>query len=193
MSILSVDQNILTAVNFCFVGRSSILDAIVRFFAVYLIYLLPIILVVMWFKLKNRRFEIFASFIGAIFAWFVITKSIVPHIWFRARPDLSAIGIKELVFHRPDYSFPSDHATALFALAFGFYIFKFKRAGNWFLLYAIVITFFRVAIGVHFPLDIVAGALSGLIGVALVKLLENPVRKYLFSPIMKLLKLLRIP
>lgn len=194
MDILAIDQNVLVAVNSFFVGKSDFLDKIVEFFAVYLVYALPIILLFIWFKYKNRRPEIFLSFLGMAVAWFVITKFIVPnYIWFRPRPDLVAFGVKELLFHRPDYSFPSDHATALFGLTFGFYLFGWRKAGNYFLLYALVITFFRVTIGVHFPLDIVAGALSGLAGVSLVKLCEKPVRRYLYSPMMKALKFFQIP
>lgn len=193
MNILQIDQNILVAVNSFFVGKSKLLDEIVAFFAVYLVYLLPIILVWMWFRYKKNRLQIFLAFLGTIIAWLLITKLIVPSIWFRARPDLAAIGIKELLFHRPDYSFPSDHATALFGLTFGFYLFGWKKAGYWFLAYAIIISFFRIVIGVHFPLDIIAGAFSGFIGVYLVKIFAKPAEKYLYNPIIKMMKKLRIP
>lgn len=191
---MSIDQNVLVAFNAFFVGRAGWLDFVVKTLAIYLVYLLPVILLFIWFRYKNRRFEIFASLVGMLVAWFVITKWLVPHyIWFRPRPDLAAFGVKELLFHRPDYSFPSDHATALFALTFGFYMFKWKRAANWFLLYAVVIAFFRVVIGVHFPLDIIGGMFSALCGAGIAKLAEPLIKKYLFNPIMKVYKFLRIP
>jgi len=194
MGILQIDQSILQAVNYFLVGKSVFVDMVIEFIAVYLVYLLPIILLVLWFKFKHRRVEIFLSFVAMAIAWFLITKTIVPNfIWFRPRPDLAAFGAKELLFHRPDYSFPSDHATALFALTFGFYAFGWKRAGNWFLVYALIISFFRVTIGVHFPLDILAGAVSALIGLGITKLLEQPIRKYVYPTVIKLLKFLRIP
>lgn len=194
MDILQIDQSILQAVNSFLVGKSVFLDLLIEFSAVYLVYLLPIILLILWFKYKHRRLEIFLSFIAMALAWFVITKTIVPElIWFRPRPDLAAFGAKELLFHRPDYSFPSDHATALFALTFGFYTFGWKRVGNWFLVYALTISFFRVTVGVHFPLDILGGILSALIGVGVVKLLESPMKQYAYPLVMKILKTLRIP
>lgn len=194
MGILQIDQRILMAANSLLVGKSAFLDILTEFIAVYLVYLLPIILLVFWFKFKHRRLEIFLAFIAMAIAWFLVTKTIVPNlIWFRPRPDLAAFGAKELLFHRPDYSFPSDHATALFALTFGFYVFGWKRAGNWFLAYALLVSFFRVAIGVHFPLDIIGGAASALVGVGIIKLLEQPIKKYIYPAVLRLLKTLRIP
>lgn len=193
MDILQIDQNVLVAVNSFFVGKDAFLDKTIEFLAVYLVYLLPVILIWMWFKYKKNRLQIFLSFVGTLIAWLLITKLLIPHLWFRPRPDLVAIGAKELLFHRPDYSFPSDHATALFGLTFGFYLFGWKKAANWFLLYALVISFARVIIGVHFPLDIIAGALSGLVGVIIVKIFSKQAEKYLYNPISKLLNKIGLP
>lgn len=180
-------------VNSFLVGKSSTLDAVITFCAVYLIYLLPLILIFLWFKYKHRRLEIFLSFVACLVAWLAITKFIVPNfIWFRPRPDLVALGAKELLFHRPDYSFPSDHATALFALTFGFYTFGWRKVGNYFLAYTLIISFFRIAIGVHFPLDILAGAFSGLLGVALLYVMREKVKKYIFPIVEAIFKKLNL-
>lgn len=192
MNILNIDQNLLASINRALVGRSDFLDKVLEFLAVYLVYALPIILILMWFLGKKYQKATAFSFISAVFSWFVITKSIVPKIWFRPRPDMDLIGLKELLFHRPDYSFPSDHATALFSIALGLYIFGWKKAGSWFLLYAIIIVTARVAIGVHFPLDIIGGAISALIGIIIFKIFEKPLEKFVFNPVQKFLKKLRL-
>jgi undecaprenyl-diphosphatase len=192
VNILAVDQNFLVSINHALVGRSDFLDKILEFIAVYLVYALPVILILMWFLGKKYQKATAFSFISAVFSWFLITKSIVPKIWFRPRPDLDLIGVKELLFHRPDYSFPSDHATALFAITLGLYLFGWKKAGNWFLLYSCLIVTARVAIGVHFPLDIIGGIVSALIGVAIFKILEKPLEKTVFKPVQKYLKKIRL-
>lgn len=192
MNILEVDQNLLVAINSFLVGRSDLGDTLVKTGAVYLVYLLPVVLVFMWFRFPAHRREIFLSFFSAVLAWLVITKSIVPAIWFRPRPDLASIGINELLFHRPDYSFPSDHATVLFALAIGLSFFGWRKAGNYFMIGAIVITVCRVAIGVHFPLDIIAGCISGLLGVLITYIIREWVIKFLYNPILKLLQKVRL-
>ena len=192
MNILEIDQNILLGLNRALVGKNAFLDNILVFCGVYLVYALPIILLLMWFFIKTKQKATAFAFVSTIFSWFVITKTIVPAIWFRARPDLNLIGAKELLFQRPDYSFPSDHATALFGITFGLYMFGYKKAGNWFLLYSFIIVFCRVVLGIHFPLDIVGGAVSGLVGVTIFKLFEKPLEKYIFTPTISFLKKLRL-
>jgi undecaprenyl-diphosphatase len=192
VNILTIDQNLLLAINHLVVGKSAFEDSVVKFCAVYLVYTLPIGLVYLWIVFKKQREALFLSFLGTILTLFTVNKFIIPAIWLRPRPDLSAIGANELLFHRPDYSFPSDHATALFGIAFGLYIFGFKKAANWFLIIAIITAFARVAVGVHFPLDIVGGAVSGLVGVSIVYALKGHIVKYIYKPLLKILKKVRL-
>jgi len=192
VNILEADQQVLLWLNSVLIEKSAILAALVKFIGIYFIYALPVILLVLWFLYPGHRKELFLSLVACLFSWLVITKLIVPAIWFRPRPDLNLIGAKELLFQRPDYSFPSDHATALFAFVFGFYTLGWKRAANWFLAYSLLIVIARVALGIHFPLDIVAGATSALVGVILVKLLSEQVIKYLYSPFIWLLQKVRL-
>lgn len=192
MDILTVDEKVLAWLNHTLIGRSDFFDKVMLFLGVYLVYALPVILLLLWFLVKKEQRALAFSFAGMLVSWFFITKLLVPHIWFRPRPDLAIIGAKELLFHRPDYSFPSDHATALFALTFGLYFFGYKKAANWFLLYAIIISVARVSLGVHFPLDIIGGLISGLIGAVIVKIFEAPLDKAVWKPLIKFLKKIKL-
>ncbi|MCB9476734.1 MAG: lipid-A-disaccharide synthase [Deltaproteobacteria bacterium] len=59
------------------------------------------------------------------------------------------------------HSFPSGHTATAFAIAMGlFYIGRRRRRWLWFLP-ALVIGVSRIAVGVHFPLDVLFGALVG--------------------------------
>ena len=79
----------------------------------------------------------------------------------RARPFVADPGAVHLfTHHSPDPGFPSDHATAAFAIAVA--IMLRKRAwGVIALVAATVLSVGRVAIGVHYPSDVLAGAALG--------------------------------
>jgi len=64
------------------------------------------------------------------------------------------------------YSFPSSHAANHFALGV-FFFFIFYNISKWaaraFLLWAALISIAQVYVGVHYPVDIVAGAVLGAV------------------------------
>ena len=59
-----------------------------------------------------------------------------------------------------DPSFPSDHAAVAFAIAFGVLAFS-RRIGILFLVAATLIGLSRIALGLHYPSDVIAGVLVG--------------------------------
>lgn len=74
------------------------------------------------------------------------------------------------------FSLPSAHASAAFALAFALLWLR-PRAAIGPLLLAIGVAFGRVAVGVHYPTDVGAGAIVGALAVCLVRLLHAAVRR----------------
>lgn len=180
------------AVHDFLIGRSLVLDQVVKYLAEYSIYVVPVILLILWFTAKKQREALALAFFGAVLSWLFLTKLVVSNIWFRPRPDLGILNIKEVLFHRPDYSFPSDHATALFALTFGLYVFGYKKVANWFLLLSILVCVSRIAVGVHYPLDILGGIVSAAVGTLIIYLLKKPILKFIYQPIVFVLKKVRL-
>ena len=76
-------------------------------------------------------------------------------------------------------SFPSGHATTAFALAavIGFVSPRWYYPG---LVFAAIIAVSRVALGVHYTSDVVAGAILGLVGAYLVRILFAT-RRWMFE------------
>ena len=79
----------------------------------------------------------------------------------RARPFVAdPQGVHLFSGHAADPGFPSDHATAAFAIATAIVLRK-RRAGYFALGAAAVLSIGRVALGVHYPSDVLAGAALG--------------------------------
>lgn len=62
-----------------------------------------------------------------------------------------------------DWSFPSDHATAAFAIVAAFFLNGLRRAGAWLLVGAVLICLSRVYVGTHYVSDVLGGAFTGII------------------------------
>jgi undecaprenyl-diphosphatase len=79
----------------------------------------------------------------------------------RARPFVvDPHGVHLFSGHAADPGFPSDHATGAFAVAMAIYLRK-RSWGVAALVAAAVLSVGRVAIGVHFPSDVLGGAVLG--------------------------------
>lgn len=61
------------------------------------------------------------------------------------------------------FSFPSGHATAAFAAFTGLFLILKKKKHVWLLIFPILVSLSRVALGVHTYLDIFVGSLVGLL------------------------------
>jgi undecaprenyl-diphosphatase len=89
---------------------------------------------------------------------------------FVAHPD----AVHLFARHAADPGFPSDHATAAFAI--GVALFLRRRAwGAAVLVAATVLAVGRVAMGVHYPTDVIGGAALGAL--AALALYSRPVRE----------------
>ena len=170
-----------------FVLKNSWLDKPLVFLAQYLIYALPLLMLVLWFWSVRSKKATFKSVLASIVAWLGFAKLIAVLVN-RPRPDLSLLQGKELLFHRPDTSFPSDHATMLFAFALSMRLYGFKTLGNILFVVAVLVSVSRVLVGVHYPFDVVGGAFLGCAVAYFFWLIREYIDKYLTNPIVGFLK-----
>lgn len=161
-------------------------------FAVYPIYLVPLVLLWFWFA-RRREIALFAFVVGA-FAWIGVNTFISQFIQ-RPRPlDMFRLMLpdQEGIFHRPGGSFPSDHTAFLTALLIIFW-WKGERQVALFLLLLTVITVLaRIVSGLHWPGDILAGGLVGLMTAAGLWIVRRPIERWLIDPLVRFARRLRL-
>ncbi len=86
--------------------------------------------------------------------------SVMARVVDRPRPFVGHHGIHLFVAHAADPGFPSDHATAAFAIGVALLL-RFRAWGLVTLVFATVLAVGRVALGIHYPTDVLAGAALG--------------------------------
>lgn len=158
-------------------------------FAEYLIYLVPLTLIWLWFFDQKSKKVVIRAILSAGVAFGLVAHSIGLFVH-RARP-FDVGGVRELLFHRPDYSFPSDHATVFFAVAASFYFSGQKKLGVTFFVLAIINSIFRVATGLHWPSDVITGAVIGIVTAYIIYLLERPLTPF-YDFLIKIAKRLKL-
>jgi undecaprenyl-diphosphatase len=167
------DRDVLLFLN-QFAGRFPFFDAFVGMLAgPHLLKGVVITLPFLWIwfrpgndKMRDRAFVVWGLFISMVAIF--VARALALSLPFRERPLRAA----ELHFHLPYgadrlelvgwSSFPSDHATIFFAASAAL-LFVSRRLG----IVALLYTFFlicmpRVYLGIHYPTDILAGALIGV-------------------------------
>jgi undecaprenyl-diphosphatase len=147
-------------------GRSEFADSIARLFVneYFVTTTLAVLLLVLWFtpdeparRLKHQR-AFFNTAVSVLLANFIL--KIINLLYFRPRP-FTTLDDVTLCFYKPwDSSFPSNPATFAFAFATAVYL-THRRVGLVMYGLATLFVLSRVYCGVHYPLDVIAGALLG--------------------------------
>lgn len=133
---------------------------------------------------KTRK--IGAALALALVLDFVVVNLIMKNAFCRIRPFDINTAVELLVKPPRDYSFPSGHTAASFASAAAIFCCN-RKWGIAALVFAAIIAFSRLYLYVHYPTDVLAGAVTGIIiGILSAKLINSKAaEKRLFSEIPK--------
>ena len=180
--MISCDAGIIHFLN-SFSRKSPLLDHVVSFLGDSNLLKGGIIVALLWMlwlqpsaEIARRRRAILSTLAGCAVA-ILAARLLAGLLPFRDRP----MNDVEFSFLTPfGYdphalegwsSFPSDHAALFFGLAAGFFPLS-KKIGWFVLLHAIfIVSLPRLYLGIHFPTDIIAGA---ILGASLVRLANRP-------------------
>ena len=114
------------------------------------------------------------SFFSIAFC-FLINNLILKNAVARPRPYETVEGLELLAARARDFSFPSGHACSSFAAACSYHRVLPRKAGIAAIILAALISFSRLYVGIHYPTDVLCGALIGIFGSLLVFKLINQV------------------
>ncbi len=147
--------------NFFILMRNFVLDKFMVFITlnVTLIVALVLVSIYLLYLRKNKLNIIFA--VSAFISY--LTGKLLKFLVMRARP-----GVNSLV-ETGGYGMPSVHAMVVFSVYPMLYK-KFRRLSYFWLIFALLVSFSRVYVGVHYLSDVVVGGLLGyLIGAVIFK------------------------
>jgi undecaprenyl-diphosphatase len=149
---------------------------------------IPLFLCLLYVVIKNNNTRRYLILLGLTVLLVVVSdrfsSGLCKPFFHRLRPshDPSMEGLVDLVNnHRSGiYSFISGHATNTFAIAFYFsLIFRNRLTTVMMFTWAVLSSYSRIYLGLHYPGDILAGAVSGsLIGSGFYYIYQSLARRY---------------
>lgn len=166
MNLLDIDKKLFFLINH---DASNALFDIVMYALTTKSYLLliPYLLYILWKGQKKQvLLGVFIAFCAFLLSdWWA---NEIKHIVMRVRPCNAIEGVNLLVGCTDSYSMPSNHASNAFAIASSlFYFARYQVAvvGGFYpfipIIIAVFVAFSRVYVGVHYPSDVIVGALFG--------------------------------
>jgi len=156
MSITEVNIDLFRMIND--LGKElTALNPIFVFIAEYTIYFIALWLILLLFtRNKINRVTVLCALISVVFAELI--GKLVGQLHFNYQPFVDLADVNKLIEKEVGNSFPSDHTIIFFAVCVTLWMFK-KGWGVLWLVLAILVGVSRIWVGVHYPADVVTGAI----------------------------------
>lgn len=127
------------------------------FFAERLIWALPLLIGIGWLRGSESTRKAMLTAIASGSAGLLVNH-LIALAWSHPRPFMIGVG-HTFIPHVADSSFPSDHLTLWWAVAFSFVLQRGTRSAGIALAWlGLPIAWARIYLGVHFPLDMLGAA-----------------------------------
>lgn len=136
-------------------------NLVIEFLASFLIWLMFLGLLILWaIDGKIKKEQVLHALVASLFAWTLaeIIKRLIP----TTRPFMVNGEMPLTLTVNNDGSFPSGHTSAAFALATTIWLHD-RKVGWAYIIAALIVGAARVLANVHYPVDILAGAILGFV------------------------------
>lgn len=161
--------------------RNPMLDSLMKFITALgnggMIWIGATILLLIPKKTRSIGMMSAVALLGSL----IINNNIIKNIVQRPRPFVTFTDLQIIIPTPSEYSFPSGHTSSSFAAAAVFYRHLPKKLGLPSVILAGLIGFSRLYVGVHYPTDVIAGVIMGILlsylAESLVNLLRNKLKK----------------
>lgn len=110
---------------------------------------------------KTRKVGVLSAV--ALLGSLLINNYLIKNIVQRPRPFVTFQELQIIIPTPSEFSFPSGHTSSSFAAAAVFYRHLPKKLGIPSVILACLIGFSRLYVGVHYPTDVLAGAVMGIL------------------------------
>lgn len=127
--------------------------------AKFLIYIIPLHIFILWFCGGYRERRVVLSICTSICFVFFLSY-FISLMYFRPRPFVANL-TQPLIHHKATASFPSHHALVIGCYAACLYFSQYKIISKFALMFLFLICWGRVFTGVHYPFDVLVGAVLG--------------------------------
>lgn len=154
-----IDAGLTYFIN-SFGGQNSIVDAVMKFVSFVGVPAMVLTVASQWWSRNTRQHTRFVALsAGLAFLVALALNQIILLVVQRVRPY--DVGVTHLlVSPSGDPSFPSDHASAAFAIAFAFLFCGRLQQGVVFAVCATFVAVSRVYVGTHYVGDVLGGAMT---------------------------------
>lgn len=156
------------------------------FLAQKLILIIPFMMATMWCLARNRKW-VFNAAMALIVA--SLLSKIIGLLYPHARPFAMGVG-EQFLAHAANPSFPSNHAIGMFTFAIAFLFWGRLRTGIIMLVLSLSVGWSRIYLGIHWPFDILGGALVAALSCWFAQYLWSRGGESLFTSVHRLYQLL---
>lgn len=168
--------------------QNPIFDAVmpvVTHFGGFKVLVVVLIAIILYAHLKDKKTLKRLTILALIaFLCSDIFTAILKHIICEPRPFVTLDNVHLLIAEDDPLSFPSGHTTSTFSVVTFFVLNMNELAKRHYklidaalIIFAVVIPFSRMYVGVHYPGDVLAGALIGIAGALIVNKYKNSIIK----------------